>query len=744
MKVPCKNIPTYLADEDRWVTTSFETQKQFGEFLMAHCFKEPGEYQFDESTKKWSVHAQFFQKNGFYTDFPENTKDYIDFWETEKMKSRLGVIWKSGDKYWYLTRDYYFLLNFLPIINKERGQIEDFCSIRDVQYHMMLYEKLAEIHHKHSAELKRRQMMYSFCHVGKCTNYIWFENKKTIKLFASDERFLDEENGAFKMFNAYKNFLNIHTGWKRSFTPDKYPGVQQKEKIKVRGKWITEGNESTMVCFTLKRDPKLGVGGPCFYAWYEEGGIAPTANITLQYMNPALESGTEKVGSFCIGGSVGDLDECKPLEAMIKKPDAYEVFAVPTKWYDDSHQVRMCGLFIPAQYGMPQAIDEYGNTDVELALKLLDEQEEQWKQLPPTEHILRKSQNPRTIEEAFTVRAVSEYPVLLLQKQQERIKLKESEKNWDFNPVKCLLDEDKDGNIILLRDDLPPEHKYPIIPEWPDKRGVVTIYEMPLEENPKFFTYFGGLDPIEADETSTSESVASLDIFRKAHKVKYKDKDGKEHIRIEGDKLVATYRGRFSTAEKTNEQMWLLIKMYNAFTLVERSKPNFINYMRRMGRDHYLARESDIPLFKDININSAFETKSQFGFIISHSNQMWKYLKDTLKSYLNAEYGYSYKTGGEVLKVFRGIDRIDDYWLLEEIIRYVEGDGNYDRKVSFMAALALCKINEINVGISTTYEVDLTENDKKTIIRKSPVSLIGGYSKPTKTSMMGNKTRSLI
>jgi hypothetical protein len=746
MKIPCKNIPTYLADEERWVTTSFDNQQQFGEFLMTHCFKEPGEYDFDESTKKWNVHAKHFQEHGFFTDLPERTKDWEDFWDGEKMKCRLGVIWKSGNRYWYITRDYYFILNFLPITNKEKGQIEDFCSIRDVQYHMMLYEKLAEIFHKHSAELKRRQMMYSFCHVAKCVNYLWFENRKTIKIFASDDVYLNEENGVWKTFNSYKEFLNLHTGWQRVFTPDKYPGVAQIEKIKIRNKWHKEGNESTMVAFTCKTDPKKGVGGPCYYAWYEEGGIAPTANLTLQYMNPAFESGTERVGSFCIGGSVGDLDECIPLQNMIEKPTAYGVFAVPTKWWDDTGVERMCGLFIPAQYGLPEATDEYGNTNVAKALEELDRIErEEWSLLPPEEYILRKSQNPRTIDEAFKVRKVSEYPIQLLQNQQERIKLKDSDNKWDFKPIKCLLAEDRDGKIIMQRDNLPDEHKYPIKPEWADKRGVVTIYEMPLEENPKFYTYFGGLDPIEADETTTSESVASLDIIRKAHKVKYKDKDGKEQIRIEGDKLVATYRGRFDTAERTNEQMWLLIRMYNAFTLVERSKPNFINYMRRMGRDHYLARESDIPLFRDININSAFETKSPFGFIISHSNNMWKYLKDTLKSYLKAEYGYVYKEGGEVLKVMRGIDRIDDYWLLEEIIRFVEGDGrNYDRKISFMAAMALCKINEINVGITTVYEVDKDKKEKKPVQQATPVSLLGGYKKPTRTIGGSNKTRSLI
>jgi hypothetical protein len=191
--------------------------------------------------------------------------------------------------------------------------------------------------------------------------------------------------------------------------------------------------------------------------------------------------------------------------------------------------------------------------------------------------------------------------------------------------------------------------------------------------------------------------------------------------------------------------MWLLIKMYNAFTLVERSKPNFINYMRRLGREKYLAKESDIPLFKDINVNAAM-TQAPYGFIFSQKGDsaMWKFFKDTLKSYLKTEYGYSYDNNGEVMKIFRGVDRIDDFWLIEEIIQFVEGEGNYDRKISFMAALTLCKINEINVGMATTYEKTKEELEKRPPpVVKPRQSLLGGYNRPT-LNRPSNKTRSLI
>ena len=60
MKVPCKNIPTYDCNIDKWTTTSFENQKEFGDFLMKECFKEPGEYDFDETIFKLPIIINHF------------------------------------------------------------------------------------------------------------------------------------------------------------------------------------------------------------------------------------------------------------------------------------------------------------------------------------------------------------------------------------------------------------------------------------------------------------------------------------------------------------------------------------------------------------------------------------------------------------------------------------------------------------------------------------------------------------
>lgn len=747
MKVPIKNIPTFDANKNEWSTTSFETQKEFATFLLKNCFKEPGEYEFDESTRGWNKLAQIFDAERAYTQYPENSTDYWNFWDEEELKCRLGIIWKHNDKQWYLTRDYYFLLNFCPIINKEKGNEESFASIRDVQYHMMLYEKIAELLHLHSCILKKRQMMFSFCHAAKILNFGWFENKKTMKLLASDEAYIDDVNGTWKFINAYKNHLNQYTGWVRIFSPESYPQIQQKEKIKVNGKWVTEGNESTIVAKTLKRDVTTAVGGPGYWILHEEGGIAPKADQTKGYLDPALESGNEKSGSFCIGGSVGDLEQCKPLKQFLLKPEPYEFLAVPTKWYDETKQTKMCGLFIPTQYGMPQAVDEFGNSLVEKALKLLEEQEEHWKTLKPEEYILKKSQNPKTIKEAFAWRKQAYFHTQRIERRQEELKIQL--KNGEIKQQQGLLYEDNNGEIKLKKlsefneYERPQEIEYPVKETLRDKRGCVTIWEMPELGTPNL--YYAGVDPIGLQDNYTSPSVFSMHIYKRGYTEIDQTTGDKKTVR---GRIVATYRGRFKSVEDTNEQGLLLLRLYKAKAACERNKDNFINYCRRKGFSTLIAKKHELPFDKDIDM--AGTKNDEYGIYKGTDGALERTLKKNAYDYLETEIDTIHKKIkdsdeiGEVVKTIRGYQLVNDYWMLEEYKLYNDED-NFDSFISSSLAISYGTAAELTYEkkvYTTSKEVKPKEPPKPKI--RSMLPVYGRSYQQRRPGQKNNKLRSSL
>ena len=296
IEVPTRNY------DGTWTLTEFRTRDDFKEFVLS-MFKEPGKYNFDETSYFFNEQAKKFHETGSYISVPENSKDWLEYWGTledenplsEKSKCRRGVIFKSKTNTFYLTRDYYFWINFLPIYDKDKKKF-DFPEIWDSQYHSHLYELLAELHYKHAAELKKRQWGNTYMKAAKLINRFWFEKGQTLKIGASQKDYINEK-GAWKFLNEYKNFLNKPgMGWYRSCDPDKTLLWQQRQGVRQGDKVFYQGNQSTILGHTFEKDPTSGVGGNISIFYHEEAGIAPKMNTTYEYIRPALSSGMITTG----------------------------------------------------------------------------------------------------------------------------------------------------------------------------------------------------------------------------------------------------------------------------------------------------------------------------------------------------------------------------------------------------------------------------------------------------------------
>ena len=163
-----QDIPCW--DNGTWTTVSFDSREAFSGSI-ANIFSEPGKYAFDETSLLFNQEAVKFRDQNLYCVAPFRSRDFIAYWDDQKHKCRKGVFYINGTKKWYLTRDYYMWLNFLPIFDKEQQKF-DFAKIRDAQYHMALYELLAELNYQHVAILKKRQIASSYFHISKLLNQL--------------------------------------------------------------------------------------------------------------------------------------------------------------------------------------------------------------------------------------------------------------------------------------------------------------------------------------------------------------------------------------------------------------------------------------------------------------------------------------------------------------------------------------------------------------------------------------------
>tara|TARA_Y100000592_G_scaffold48192_2_gene76377 strand:- start:3066 stop:5282 length:2217 start_codon:yes stop_codon:yes gene_type:complete len=717
-----QDIPTW--DNGTWTTTDFDSREDFAAYIR-DLFKEPGQYDFDETSAEFNAEATKFNKQGFYCAAPFKSRDFINYWEGEKKKCRKGVIFKSKDKVWYIARDYYMWLNFLPIFNKEIQKF-GFADIRDAQYHMALYEILAELNYKHVAILKKRQIASSYYHMAKLINQQWFEPGVTLKIGASLKDYINEK-GSWKFLDEYAAFLNEHTAWYRPMNPSKVMMWQQKIEVRKGNRKTEVGLKGTIQGMSFEKDPTNGVGGPVKYFFHEEAGIAPKMDKTYEYMRPAMRSGLTTTGLFIAAGSVGDLSQCNPLKDMILNPTSKDVYAVETNLIDHKGTEGMSGLFIPEQWSMPPHIDQYGNSKVQEAIVALQQQFDDWKrELAPEDYQLRISQHPRNIKEAFDNRSVSVFPTHLLSAQARRIE--EKEYAYEFLDITT----DANGKPSVSKSNKQPIRDFPVNKKTEDKTGCLVVWERPNKEKPDFGTYYASIDPVAEGKTTTSDSLCSIYVMKNSVEVT-KIRGDETETYIEQSKIVAAWCGRFDDIKQTHQRLELIIEWYNAWTVIENNISLFINYMIHRKKQKYLVPKSQIMFLKDLGANrNVFQ---EYG---------WKNTGTLFKSHL-LSYGIEFvreeldqetKEDGTVVRTTYGIERIPDPMLIKEMQEYADG-VNVDRLVSFVALVSFIRIQESNRGYAKQTVRDdaakkLQKSENLFKLNSSPFTHMGRKNKRSK------------
>ncbi len=720
-------IPTY--DNGIWTTTVYDDAIAFREFVKS-VFKEPGKYEFDETSLLFNEQARLYSKLGkVYCIESYRSKDYIKYWDKEKQRCINGIIFKNAGKTWYLPRDYYMWINFLPIYDKLKKKF-DFPLVWDVQLHIALYELLAELHSRHAAIVKKRQIASSYFHCAKLINRIWFDEGVILKMGASLKDYINL-SGSWKFLEEYRTFLNGHTAWYRPMNPGKVLEWQQKIEVTQNGRKRDKGLKGMIQGMSFEQSDTKGVGGPTTIFYYEEAGIAPTMDKTYEYIRPALNLGEFTTGLFVAAGSVGKLSDAEPLRLMVTDPIGNDIYPVETDLIDENHTKGLTGLFIPEQWGMPPYIDDYGNSQVDAALEALDKLYAQWKlELTPNKYQHRISQHPRNLKEAFAHRDESKFPVHLLEHQ-----LREIEEG--AYPYECVdLDESVTGEIIVRKSNKVPIDQFPISKKEIDKEGVIVVWERPDKDAP-WGTYVASIDPVSEGKSVTSESLCSIYVYKMPTQVKRYTDNNVENF-IEGDKVVAAWCGRFDDINNTHKRLRLIIEWYNAWTVIENNISLFILYMMKEHKQKYLVPKDKILFLKEMQANKT--VFQDYGW--KNTGTMFKaHLLNYLIEFVSEVVEEEIDDDGTIKKKFYGIRRIPDKMAIIEMFAYRDG-VNVDRLVALCALIAFVKILLSNmerpVKVENEMNLNLENSEKLYKLDRGVFRNIG--RNPVKNSFMKSRS----
>lgn len=245
-----------------------------------------------------------------------------------------------------------------------------------------------------------------------------------------------------------------------------------------------------------------------------------------------------------------------------------------------------------------------------------------------------------------------------------------------------LLSEERTGTPVVLYDDgngvkhmftdKLPITQFPI--KATDKKDApVVIYEFPME-SPPYGLYVAGVDPYRQGKSAYSDSLGSVYIYKRMTSI-----SGEKYQ----DMFVASYCARPDDKKTWEEQARLLIKYYNARTLCENDEISFIDYMISKGDAHYLERQPD--WLKEIVPNTT--VRRDYG-IHRSAEKIRDFLHGCLKKYTEEVVHEEKDEEGNVTSQVKGMSKIFDPVLLEEMIQYNE-DGNFDRIIAAELAIAL-------------------------------------------------------
>lgn len=627
----------------------------------------------------------------------KHSDEYHAFFQNELEKIEKGItvngVYISGWLYWYFNHWKIHLFQEDSNTKFTKRQLGN-PDLRDTEWLISEYREKAIQEKKGivivgSRRLGKSEIVSSIIGrsatiFGGTENVISAGNGPDLKLLS------DKIDKGLNNVHPYFRWQRVENDWKKQVTL----GIKEKDGTKhpfssILPRNLDDGSNTEAVA-----------GITAFEFIIEEIGKFPF----LRCLEAAIPAFTSPFGWACspfLIGTGGAFEKGNDAEKLFRDPEAYNFLAVQVKDEPKSY-----GLFIPGTYRMEAkekgTLGEYLNkekglnipenselynleffhADQEKARTLILSEREKAKNANDPEALLKTTMYyPLTPEECFLTASYNMFGVIAAKKQKENIL------DNGLYGINVFLEHD--GTKIIHRmTDKQPLREYPHKPGL-DKDYPIVMWEPPISSPPRGL-YVAGVDSYKTSEAAYSESLGAVYIFKRMHSI-----TGEKFQ----DQLVASYVARPKDKEKFNEQARLLIKYYNALTLVENDELSFIDYMKSKNDQIYLSKT---PNFAREETPNSTTLNRDYG--VSRANpKIREFLHTLLKKYLDHTVSVVKDEEGSIIGEKRGVTQVYDIALLDEIIKFDPNPKlNYDRIVAFELALALANDLDKSALVSST------------------------------------------
>lgn len=562
--------------------------------------------------------AIFFEKNGRYTNIPPNPNphsEFADFWREELKRWKEGYVREDGE---WIPGLLYFYWNYAPIwlvetvddhvetfdqwlagvlnpadkqskSKKKGARLRKFPKPWLGDYLYFHYLDQAMSAGQHGKLLKTRGVGFSFKMgaISPCNMYTLPGSGNPNFHLASDKTFLEGDKG---VFGKVMDVLD----WIAETTPlPKLRLVDSKQKMHIQLGYyddygVRKGNLASVFGISLKDNPDKarGIRGPLIH--YEEDGLFPNLEKAWNVNRKAVEDGSTSFGFMLAGGTGGtEGASFEGSEKLFYSPGAYNIYGVPNVYDKNIKGATLCGFFWGAYMNRNNCYDEdTGEPDVIKALIeiLGDRRYVRNNSTDPSAITQKMAEEPIVPQEAVMRTEGTIFPVADLKEYLSDIMPNFNSFVSHHYTGRIKVSGDKFD--IDVFEDAVPIRDYPL-KDNKNKEGCIEVFEKPVKTNGEvpYGRYIAGCDPYDDDE-STTNSLGSLFVMDTLT-----------------EKIVCEYTGRPRTATEFYENVYRVLKYYNAICNYENDKKGLFSYFDQKNALYLLADNPQI--LKDMDMMKA-------------------------------------------------------------------------------------------------------------------------------------------
>lgn len=553
-----------------------------------------------ENMEFFTERAKYFQEHGVYTHLYPNknpNSEYRKFWDEEKRRCIEGYI-RESDGEW-ITGYHYFYLNYSPIeiveelkeevingtltttqleeaveggIRSER--VQDFPRIWDGDYLFFHYVEQGEAEGKHGSVLKCRGRGYSFKGGSmQARNYFMIRGSKSYS-FASEQEYLTRDGILSKSW-VNLNFIDNNTPFTQ---PRDYKDTEMHKRASYKDvdNKTEKGMLSEIIGVTCKNDPNKGRGKRGKLLFFDESGKFPGLQQTWAIARKSVEQGRYVYGYMITAGTGGTRGaDFEAAEKFFYSPDGYNIKSL-TNVFDKGAVNTRCALFIPEYLNREGCYDKDGNSDVIKALFeiLIQRQKVRNNTLDGTALVQEKAEAPITPQEAVLRVEGSIFPVTELKDYLAEISPNMARFVAPHYVGTLIPESDGSMKFVFTNGTTTPIREFPATE---NKVGAIEVFEVPARVRDSY-RYIIGVDPIDSDEVTYSNSLGSIIVFDRWTR-----------------RIVAEYTGRLETTNAFFEIVYRLAIYYNATVMYENNKKGLYGYFQMSKKN--LSILADTPEF---------------------------------------------------------------------------------------------------------------------------------------------------